>query len=49
MSQYPYGGQQPQYPAPPRKAVTKSRKSTSRGFHLVMTICTAGACACGGR
>lgn len=26
----------------PRKAVTKERKSTSHGLHLVLTICTAG-------
>ena len=37
-SQYPYGGPpQPQFQQP-RQAVTKTRKSTSHGFHLVITI-----------
>jgi hypothetical protein len=26
----------------PRKAVTKERRGTSHGLHLVLTICTAG-------
>jgi len=29
-------------PPMPSRAVTKSRKSTSHGFHLFMTICTCG-------
>lgn len=29
------------YPQPQR-AVTKTRKTTSHGLHLVLTICTAG-------
>lgn len=27
----------------PQRAVTKSRKRTSHGLHLVLTICTGGA------
>jgi hypothetical protein len=34
--------QQPAY-QPPRRAVSKERRRTSHGLHLVLTICTAGA------
>lgn len=42
---YPYGPPQQQpYPmyVGPYQAVTRSRKSTSHGLHLFLTICTCG-------
>jgi hypothetical protein len=32
-------------PPMPSKAITKTRKSTSHGLHLVLSICTGGAWA----